>query len=547
MKCAKILKDYFSISTFKRNLVKACLFTLLVLSLLSQVLDLSEIVCSFLALPTLILFPILSGNALIYIVERVWIRSSKNMLSNIGLIPNLIFEWFLGLYFIYAFLFVLLLHTQNIIFAISIMVTMCWIGAWRLDLQLFSYGSTLMTRKSFLLLLTLMIIGLVPISIIKLYSTFPIPQSRAFIVGGYLYRFVYNIAERGIPDSPYDVVHPPSLNILYGLVSRMFSIDPLSLFWSVPFLLLVIQSIGMFLFAYELSGRKELALSVSVVGVWILSATNAAEWPVAPEAAYVIYALNPLIFYIFIKLSKMRQIGLSHIVFSFTLSSVFLLALKYAISVTTDYTATSPYIIFYQSLILSYLLALMLTLKIGSYYALPLTIMIALVCIHTSYVGPLTSLVSTLLFIINRLNMSDRRSFLLGTALQLSLITIASLYIGLQALNVVKIPMYNAISSLLGLGARARTFDWKFRQLIIGSSEFVFSLFFLGILSLLSSGRRQNLTVVTTTILVLLIYFLPEGFSFRALDTLAPFMAYAVASIANRCCQLLDSQNKQGT
>ena len=545
MECAKILKDYFLISTFKRNLVKVCLFTLLVLALLSQILDLPEILQSFFALPTLVLLPILSGNALIYMVERVWIRSSKNTFPNIGLIPNLIFEWFLGFYFIYAFLFVLLLHTQNIIFAIAIAVTLCWMGTWRLDRQLFAYSSTLLTRKSFLLLLTLMIIGLVPISIIKLYNTFPLPPSRAYTVGGHLYRFVYNIAERGIPDSPYDVVHPPSLNILYGLVSRMFSIDPLSLLWSVPFLLLVILSVGMFLFAYEVSERKELALIVSVVGVWILSGTNAAEWPVAPEAAYVIYALNPLIFYIFLKLSKMKQIGFRHIVFSFTLSSVFVLALKYAISVTTDYTATSPYIIFYQSLILSYLLALMLTLKIDSYYALPFAIMITLVSMHTTYVGPITSLVATLLFITYKSSIKNGRNSL-NIALQFSLIAITSLYIGLQLLNIIEIPVYNVISPLLGLsGTTYPTFDWKTKQLIIGSSELALSLFFLGMLYLTFSGNKENLAIATTTLLVLLIYFLPEGASFRVLDVLAPFMAYAIASIIDSIVNFSICKNKE--
>lgn len=533
MKRTEILKDGFSISTFKRNLVKVCFFTLLVFASLSQVLNLPEIVCSFLALPTLILLPILSGNALIYIVEKVWIQTSKNMFPNIGLLPNLIFEWFLGLYFIYAFLFVILLHTQNIIFALVIIVTMSWIGAWKLDCQLLTNSSLLITKKSFLLILTLMIIGLVPISIIKLYDTFPLPPSRAFTVSGHLYRFVYNIAERGIPDSPYDIVHPPSLTILYGLVSRMFSIDPLSLLWSIPFLLLVVLSVGMFLFAYELSGRKELALSVSVVGVWILSGTNAATWPVVPEAAYVIYALNPLIFYIFLKFSKMKQIGLRHIIFSFTLSSVFVLALKHAIRVTTDYTATSPYIIFYQSLILSYLLALMLTLKIGSYYAPSFAIMITLVSMHTSYVGPITSLVATLLFITYRSSMKNGQNSL-NIALQFSLIAIASLYIGLQLLNVIDIPVYNAISSILGLrGGTFHTFDWKIKHLIIGSSEFTLSLFFLGMFCLLFSGNRQNLAIVTITLLLLLIYFLPEGWSYRVIDVLAPFMAYAVASTVN--------------
>jgi len=544
MKRTKTLKDRFSIFVFKRNLVKACLFTLTILALLSQVLDLPDIVCSFLALPTLILLPILSGNALICIVERVWIRSSKSTFPNIGLIPNLIFEWFLGFYFIYAFLFVFLLHTQNIIFAIAIMVIMCWIGAWRLDRRLFVHSSTLMTRKSFLLLLTLMIIGLVPISIIKLYGTFPLPSSRAYTVGGHLYRFVYNIAEHGIPDSPYDVVHPPSLNMLYGLVSRMFSIDPLSLLWSVPFLLLVILSVGMFLFAYEVSGRKELALLASVVGVWILSGTNAADWPVAPEATYVIYALNPLIFYIFLRLSKMKQIGPRHIVFSFILSSVFVLALKYAISVTTDYTATSPYIIFYQSLILSYLVALMLTLKMNSYYALSFVIMITLVSMHTSYVGPITSLVATLLFITHKSSTNNSRNSL-NVALQFSLIAFSSLYIGLQLLNVMEIPVYNAISSLLGLGGPSyHTFDWKTRQLIIGSSEFALSLFFLGMLYLVFSGNKEDLAVATTTLLVLLIYFLPEGLSYRVIDVLAPFMAYAIASIISNIANLITCKDK---
>jgi len=545
MECAKILKDYFLISTFKRNIVKVCLSALLVLALLSQVLDLPEIICSFLALPALILLPILSGNALIYIVERVWIRSSKNTFPNIGLIPNLIFEWFLGFYFIYAFLFVLLLHTQNITFAIAITVIMCWIGAWRLDRQLFVHSSTLMTRKSFLLLLTLMTIGLVPISIIKLYGTFPLPPSRAFTVGGHLYRFVYNIAEYGIPDSPYDVVHPPSLNILYGVVSRMFSIDPLSLLWSIPFLLLVILSVGMFLFAYELSGRKELALIVSVVGVWVLSGTNAVNWPVAPEATYVIYALNPLIFYIFLKLSKMKQIGLRHILFSFTLSSVFVLALKYAISVTTDYTATSPYIIFYQSLILSYLLALILALKMGSYYALSFAIMITLVSMHTTYVGPITSLVATFLFITHKSSIKNSRGSL-SIALQFSLIAFSSLYIGLQLLNIMEIPVYNVISPLLGLsGTTYPTFDWKTKQLIIGSSELALSLFFLGMLYLTFSGNKENLAIATTTLLVLLIYFLPEGASFRVLDVLAPFMAYAIASIIDSIVNFSICKNKE--
>ena len=109
-----------------------------------------------------------------------------------------------------------------------------------------------------------------------------------------------------------------------------------------------------------------------------------------------------------------------------------------------------------------------------------------------------------------------------------------------------EIPAYNVISPLLGLsGTTYPTFDWKTKQLIIGSSELALSLFFLGMLYLTFSGNKENLAIATTTLLVLLIYFLPEGASFRVLDVLAPFMAYAIASIIDSIVNFSICKNKE--
>ena len=186
----------------------------------------------------------------------------------------------------------------------------------------------------------------------------------------------------------------------------------------------------------------------------------------------------------------------------------------------------------------------MLTLKMNSYYALSFVIMITLVSMHTSYVGPITSLVATLLFITHKSSTNNSRNSL-NVALQFSLIAFSSLYIGLQLLNIIEIPVYNVISPLLGLrGTTYPTFDWKIKQLIIGSSKFALSLFFLGMLYLVFSGNKEDLAVATTTLLVLLIYFLPEGLSYRVIDVLAPFMAYAIASIISNIANLITCKDK---
>ncbi|MEM2465503.1 MAG: hypothetical protein QXL85_07855 [Candidatus Bathyarchaeia archaeon] len=535
------LRREFLISILLRNPVKVSYITLLTLALLSQVFDLPEIIGGFIALPALVLLPILFGNALLYLIRKLLIRNSKNIFIEIGLIPSLIFEWFFGFFSIYALLFVLLHHTQSIVLAIVVTVAVCWVGAWRLDRREFFHSLTLVSKRSIFLFLTLIIIGLVPISIIKQYGTFPLPPSRAWTVGGYLYRFVYIVAEHGIPDTPYDIVHPPSLNILYGLISRMFSVDPLSLLWCVPFLLVTVLSLGIFLFTYELSRSKRLALIATTIGVWILSGTNAAEWPVAPEAAYVMYSLNPIIFYMFLKFAKTKQIKIQHILLSAALSLTFVAALKYFINITSDYTASSPYIVLYQILVLSYLLTMLSSLKISSSFAFPFTIGLTLVAIHAQYVGPFALLVATALFIAYRLNTvkKDGRSLVLALASQLSLITFTLLYIALQLLHVTEIPVYNTISSFLGLGKQYYpTFNWKFTQLIIGSSEFSLILFFLGMFFLLLSKSRQNLSMVTVTTFILLIYFLPEGSSYRVIDALLPFMAYVMALAVDRLANI---------
>ena len=512
------------------NPVKVSYFILLVLALFSIFPVVPEIVKSFIAIPVLVFLPILFGNALICMIQKVWSKNMKDTFSHLGLIPSLIFEWFLGFYSIYALVFVFLLHTQNILLTLAVMVVICWIGAFRLDRERFTYNSTLINKRTTLLLLALIIVGLIPVSVIK-YGTFPLPVSRAFTVGGHLYRYVYNIAEYGIPDTPYDVGHPASLNILYGLVSKMFSLDPLALLWSVSFLLLVLLSVGIFLFTYTFSGSQRLGLMASIIGVWILSGTNAAAYPAAPEAGYVMYALCPLIFYMFLSFGLMEEIKLRHVMYSIVLNLVFVLALRYIVSININWTANSPYLVVYQILILSYLLMVFLALCKNIIFALPFSIGLGAVAIHALYHGPLVLLVAATLLVFYRVNIRSNRRTMLPIIIQYSLIVFTFVYISLQLLDLIEIPVYNLISAFLGLkGGWEYTFDVKYDFLIMGAGEFALVLFFLGMLFLLLSKSKQDFTFATIATLVLLVYFLPEGWSYRAVDVLAPFLAYAVSS-----------------
>jgi hypothetical protein len=494
---------------------------------------------AFLALPGLVLFPLLFGAALLS--WKAILRSDKagQRLPTFGKLEGWLFSWFVGFLSIFVIMFLWLLHTQGVWEAVGVLLVVCFFGALRLDRE--NDWPSSVSKRNLALLSLLVVIGLIPIAIIA-WGTFPLPSSRAYTVTGHLYPFVNNVATYGIPDTPYDVTHPPSLNILYGLVSRMFSLDPLALLWAVPFLLVPTLSVGMFLLAKEFSKRLDVAFAASILGVWLFAATNAADYPVAAEAPYVLYALCPYVYLLFHRLARNHEAKMWQVILSLAINLTFVLAIGFLVTLWPDQTAFSPFVIWYQIILLGCLVVSQTTSAIDSVLSIPFAAGFVFVSIEARYTGLAMLTCGTFYFILYKLELSRRTSP--RTTKSVELVIVASLLACLftQVLEAGGYGVGNGISSILGLGTYANvtlTVKWGF--LLAGVGPVALVLLLLGGLYLLFERSSTNLAVLGTLGVLVMIYFLPIGATYRAMDLMAPLCVYVIAFASMRIVRSLRS------
>jgi hypothetical protein len=390
-------------------------------------------------------------------------------------------------------------------------------------------------NKIKLLILFLIIgVGLTPsLFITRGTVNFPLGNIRAYITPIYLYRYVNTITEYGIPESPYDVTHPPSLNILYGIMSWLSSSDPLFTLYSVPFLLVILLTGGIYLFIYQISKRRDMAIIGCIVGSWVLSGTNLARWPCAADSAYIIYALNPFVFYIFHELGKKRETKVSNVFYAFILCLMWALSLQVAFALNREwseletYTLTNPYMTFYQLLLIFSLIACFFASSRSPDFSIPFVVNICLVSMHTLS-GLSTAFFATIYLTFLKINEANH---IISRCFQYGLQGLTFAYITLQKIGVLKMPAMNFLSQLLFLRPVTGydVFNYKFQHFEAGVGEITLIFFLLGMILLFLSNNKVDRTIATTVCIVLFVYFLSEFWSYRVIDILGLFISYCIA------------------
>ncbi len=505
-------------------------FLLIFLIIALNCLPLPSIIHAFLAMPMFILLPILFGFGLGSLVLRV---KQKDFVPINDTISCLIIYWFLGFFSLFITVYLLLSAIQNILVPLALIFAVCLYGSLKIE-RLFELSSLRNNRKHLIIFILLIIIGLIPSFIITQgASSFPFPNTRAWITAGYLNRDVSYVTS-GIPSSPYESTHPPALSTLYGILSAVFIIKPIEVLWVIPFILTVLLAFGSYLFFKTISGRTDLSFVGSIICTWILSGTNHAEYPIAPEGAYVIYALIPLVFYLFHKIGITNNFSFKNAIISLILGALFSFGLRILFIINREWTITETYFAsnVYVSLY-SILLALFFTIMILSIFrfnklSLFIVPMMGLLSLHT-IVGLITFLIAFFYIIILKINRGNKD--ILNKLQYFFQITIFS-YIGLQKMGVFEVPFNNSFSSLLFLRpVEGYTIDFKFNQLELGAGQFILILFIIGIFYLYANMNKINRTMLTMLSIVLLIYFLPEFWTYRIMDLLPLFITYPVAML----------------
>jgi len=228
----------FNTSLFlKQNPAKVTYFLLLVSAITWNLVQLPEIMKLFVAIPAILILPVLFGAGILILFNTL-----RKDFFEIKLYPlvRIILMGLVGFFSIFVLAFVSLLYIQNITFTVIVIVSIAGIGTFRIDQKESPYLLNLIAKHK-IMLLAILIISLLPISIVKYFNTFPLSTSLAW-TQAHAYRLISNIANYGIPDTPYNVISLPSLNILYGIVCRLFNVNPLSLLWGIPILLFVLFS-----------------------------------------------------------------------------------------------------------------------------------------------------------------------------------------------------------------------------------------------------------------------------------------------------------------
>ncbi|MFC2030595.1 tetratricopeptide repeat protein [Chloroflexota bacterium] len=268
----------------------------LVASLVCYSLPLSALVRALLALPAVVILPLQLGSLLLKVANR-WIPelpTARNPIAR-GLIG-----WWTGLVLLAGLanalqhlgLFALLKPLPWLVLGILAAYAIYGLvrsGGWaRLDLDMIRD----LLRNEWPILAALLL-GFTPLWIHKRAFPFPIFMRNSFTLANMVYQPVERLLRDGY--LTFEPSHKTGSYLLIFLPSALSNVDPLAMAWSLPFLQVAVFALGLYLWAYEVSRSRLLAVLVPLFGGFVLSAGPLFETtPLVFRSNSVQLALLPL-------------------------------------------------------------------------------------------------------------------------------------------------------------------------------------------------------------------------------------------------------------
>ena len=280
----------------KNSIFKICFLNYIFLSFIfnSFIIE-EEFIKTIIGAPHLFLMPCSIGN-LFYKLLSKSIR--LNFKRKVHFVVELTIYWVFGLFLITLVALILQLFNGFSVFIFSLIVLLLYISG----ILYFDGHSKLeqFDKKRFTIFLVILLIGLIPLIILKLYTGFP--GSYSIVV----YRFNHiseSIIQRNIIILEQQTDYLPIFPIVISAISYIFNVETISLFWIGPFIIETIFFCGVYTFILYIFKERIYAFLSGIISLYILTWNTNFYFPPVFELQprSITFAIFPYIFYLILK------------------------------------------------------------------------------------------------------------------------------------------------------------------------------------------------------------------------------------------------------
>lgn len=289
----------------------------------SRLLPVSELVKSIVSLPIWLIVPYFFGSCLMLVLRRFRI----NFLS---FESHGIFSFLFGIYVLIVSIFFLDLLGMSVVLA-NLYLAVLVVGFAYLVLRTFRNVDVDFRffadkyRRYVPVFVFCLLVSLIPAVIYRSDSPFPFGAVETISIPFEQYQPALRFMDYGYLQH-YRVYDYVSL----GLTSQLLDIDPLSFIWSSVFLMSAIFSFGLYLFSYEVSRSKSVALLTALIGSF-LNLNVFRDIPLLFRSNVFLFAFLPFLLYLCCKNVSKKEYRLRDVVLTLALFSVVTVLFVYLI------------------------------------------------------------------------------------------------------------------------------------------------------------------------------------------------------------------------
>lgn len=499
---------------------------IIIFSGLFNFISLPNTIKGILALPLIIIIPKKIGELILHIFKKF----NEKVYIDFSFISKVVMSWIIGTYSILILILILnsidFLSLKLFTIILLFLVSISYFLSKPKDLNIVKAKKFIKKNLSEIILLG--IITLSPILIIKYFQPYPFHYSSATLFN-YLFETLKFINGNELILTAG--VHTPIIPILLGIPSILFNVHPISIFWAGNILTYLLFSFGIYLFSYEISNKKGIALISSLFAIFMFA-------PIEFKPLYafsmrtILAVIFPYTLFIIHRefASKIHNINLSSLL-KLIFSSVFLFILFFIFIVLLNMKGFFIFLLLLPLII--WILSRFIHVK---YKSLFIFILIVVSLFSFTHIWMSLIVLPIILFYISINYLFNRYS---PKIISYGTISFFFLYIGFQKFGIIKIPQGIFSQIVYGTVIDIPTFGFadKFNNLLTYGPEILVFLFILGTVFILFNNHSKMLIILTTAIFSLLVFFFPEPQFFRVIVFTIPFLAmvsaYAVQGTYN--------------
>lgn len=552
---------------YPQLVLESCAFLyILFLIIITHFATIPAVIMAFLTLPFFIVIPIMFGRGAVrllkYINEHFYTFISHFSIS------FYLFSWLIGSHIIVTLAKIFTLLHLPILVKILPFLVVAVIGLNLLynltcncnNKDTKSYSNSLksfpkVNIKVYLALIIAVMLGLIPVFILKMFQPFPYSISTHTWMDPVI---SVQPAYRAVESGYFSPMHRWPDILFPTLAYSLFNVEPLYFLWSAPFILTMIYASGIFILCYKLSRKLEIAVLGSLFGTSI----NCYEgWPgqfiVHFKSNQILYAIFPFVLCSIFDIIKDNHQIKNLFKSAFSLGSI-LITTFFAVERLRILESSAEWDLFFKSIINPVLMIIIpfmafvfsSFLKKWIYQEFFILVFLSMSFFFFMHEAEtLLYLIVILIFVISwgyLWKVKSRRIIAMTFTL------FVFIFIYLQWINLMVIPFRSIFSGLFNptyvdIGPSSPVFELKKKGFEFANGGVIYLLILGGVFAL-TSPRKEDIFMIFMLSATLLIFFLPDISLIRGYKQFSPFMAYvlsiAVYSIYHKFRFPIDTKGK---